>query len=102
MLIDLVIENALVGILHLGLKQSLLFDLLLSHGPSLLLLLALHLFIHLLLLLFLDGEIGHVLLIYVGLLAKCCTLMRQVSLLIGTPWIILQLGHGGQIAARLA
>ena len=93
MLIDLIIKDALVGILHLSLKQSLLFDLLLSHGSSLLLPLALHLFILLLLLLSLDREIGHVLLIDVGLLVQCSALVRQVSLLIGPPWIILQLGH---------
>ena len=101
-LIHLVVEDALVGILHFSLVQLLLFELLLGLNTASFLTCFVFFFETLFILLLTQSEVSHVLLVDVRLFVQSSTLLRQVSLLVRVPRILLQLRHRRQIASRLA
>lgn len=90
-LVDLVVQNVFVRILHLCLVHLLLFQLLSRTDSLLLLAISIEHLLLLLGLLALKGEIGHVFLVDVRLFVKCSTLVGQVPLLIRVPRIVLEL-----------
>ena len=89
----MVVEDALVGILHFSLVQLLLFELLLGLNTASFLTCFVFFFETLFILLLTQSEVSHVLLVNVSLFVQGGTLVGEVSLLIGIPRIVLKLRH---------
>ena len=102
-LIDLVVENVLVRILHFSFVHALLFQLLGCSHPLLLLPISVGHLQFLLSFLALQSEVSHVLLVDVCLLIESCALVGQVTLLVRVPGVVLELWLSTlQRATRLA
>lgn len=102
LLVDLVIQDALVRILHFVLIHPLLLDLLSSLRASDFFLDLLCLLELLLFFLLFQREVGHMFRVNMSLLVQSCALGGQITLLVHVKRIVLELGHGGHVGARLA
>jgi len=101
-LVQLVVQDVLVGVLKLGLVHALLLDLLRGYDTPRFFLLPLDLFKPLLFFLLLHGEVGHVLGVDVRLLVVGCAQLGQVPLLVRVPRIVLEFRESAQVSPGLA
>ena len=102
LLIELAIENTLVGILHFVLIHTLLLNLLGGLRAPDLFPCPVSLLESFFVFLLFQGEVSHVFGVDVRLFVQSCALGGQVTLLVRVEGIIFELGHGGHVGTRLA
>ncbi len=100
-LVHLIIQHAFVWVFHVCLVHALLLYLLLCLHNAPFFTISFKLFDLLLFFLLLNCKVSHMLRVDVSLLIESCSLLGQISLLVGIPRIVLEFWHRRQVASRL-